>query len=84
MILVDALSHEPAQTLLKKGYATSDQIRSAAEKGIQDLANAANTAFSPAESAQESARKAVAAYLADKSKPPVIAVPAPAAPAPTP
>ncbi len=80
VILVDALTREPAKTLLEKGHATPDQIRAAAEKGIRDLTDAANTAFSPVESAQETARQAVAAYLADKSTPPVVKIPAPTAP----
>ncbi len=80
LILVDALTREPAKTLLKKGYATPDQIRDAAEKGIHDLANTANTAFSSTENTKETARQAVTAYLADKSISPVVKIPVPTAP----
>jgi hypothetical protein len=80
LVLVDALTREPAKTLLKKGYATPDQIRDAAEKGIHDLANTANTAFSSTENTKETARQAVTAYLADKSISPVVKIPVPTAP----
>lgn len=82
VILVDALTKGPASALLNKGYATREQIRSAAEKGINDLANAANAAFLPVENPRISAQKAVENYLADPTKTPVVPVPAPAAPAP--
>lgn len=80
IILTDALSGEPAKTLVNKGYVSKAQLEAAAAKGVQTMVDSAHAAFSSADIAKEQARAAVDAYLADKTKTPVIKVPA--APAP--